>query len=122
MAHYQRQNSRGVAEISIVEKFWQFIRFTVVTGMVFVVSFFALNFNAYRQIFTGVFNPEVQANVSRRQDNAKAAANIGRDDAHILLRNSEMLGEGLLHLKWRLVGVDDGQRAVTRVEVGNQTG
>ncbi len=61
MTNFQRQKHGGVPEISLVEKFWQFIRFTVVTGMVFVVSFFALNFNAYRQIFTGVFNPEVQA-------------------------------------------------------------
>jgi LPXTG-site transpeptidase (sortase) family protein len=55
------KNSRGVERVSISEKIWEFIRFTVVTGMVFVVSFFALNFTAYKQILTGIFNPEVQA-------------------------------------------------------------
>jgi len=55
------KKSREVEIISWTEKIWQWIRFTVVTGMVFVVSFFALNFNAYHQIFQGLLNPEVQA-------------------------------------------------------------
>lgn len=48
-------------KISFSERIWQFIRFTVVTGMIFVVSFFALNFNAYKQIFEGIINPDAQA-------------------------------------------------------------
>ena len=72
MANRQRQIGRGVPEISFSEKFWQFIRFTVVTGMIFVLSFFALNFNAYRQIFTGVFNPEVQAKAQEALETSTA--------------------------------------------------
>lgn len=43
-----------------MEKFWQFVRFCVVTGLIFLVSFFALNFSAYKQIFSGIWNPEGQ--------------------------------------------------------------
>ncbi len=48
-------------KISFSEKFWQFVRFTVVTSIIFSVSFFALNFGAYKQIFDGVINPDAQA-------------------------------------------------------------
>ena len=48
-------------KFSFYEKFWQFIRFTVVTGMIFSISFFALNFSAYRQIFEAAVNPDAQA-------------------------------------------------------------
>lgn len=61
MATREQNTGRGVEPFSFVEKLWQFVRFTVVTGMIFVVSFFALNFNAYRTIFSGLLNPEAQA-------------------------------------------------------------
>lgn len=48
-------------KISFAEKIWHFIRFSVVTGLIFSVSFFALNFSAYRAIFAGVINPEAIA-------------------------------------------------------------
>ena len=46
---------------SISSKFWQFIRFTVVSGIIFTILFFTLNFQAYKQILVNVLNPEVQA-------------------------------------------------------------
>lgn len=67
-------------KISFSERIWQFIRFTVVTGMIFVVSFFTLNFSAYKQIFEGVINPDAQA---RAQEILEDAAGEG-------------LGEGFL--------------------------
>lgn len=48
-------------KISFAEKIWHFIRFSVVTSLIFSVSFFALNFSAYRAIFAGVINPEAIA-------------------------------------------------------------
>ncbi|MBU0577247.1 sortase [Patescibacteria group bacterium] len=56
-------NERGVTiqKITLGDKFWQFVRFTVVTGMIFAVTFFAINFTAYKQILTSAFNPEAQA-------------------------------------------------------------
>lgn len=48
-------------KFSYTEKVWQFMRFCVVTSMVFTVSFFTLNFGAYQQIFNSVLNPEAQA-------------------------------------------------------------
>jgi LPXTG-site transpeptidase (sortase) family protein len=66
-----------------MEKLWQFVRFTVVTGMVFVLTFFALNFNAYQQIFAGVFNPEVQA---KAQEALESASEGGKSiDPSLLL-------------------------------------
>ncbi len=50
-----------IEKVTLGDKIWQFIRFAVVTGIIFSVSFFALNFSAYKQIFTGVLNPEAQA-------------------------------------------------------------
>ena len=56
------QNERGVEpKIAVSDKIWQFIRFTVVTGMIFSVSFFAINFTAYQQILSSALNPEAQA-------------------------------------------------------------
>ena len=69
-----------IQKISFSERIWQFIRFTVVTGMIFVISFFALNFSAYKQIFEGVINPDAQA---RAQEILADAAGEG-------------LGEGFL--------------------------
>ncbi len=70
----------NVQKISFSERIWQFIRFTVVTGMIFVVSFATLNFSAYKQIFEGVINPDAQA---RAQEILEDAAGEG-------------LGEGFL--------------------------
>ena len=58
---YKPQNAGlELEKISFAEKFWQFIRFCVVTGLIFSISFFALNFSAYKQIFSGVINPDAQ--------------------------------------------------------------
>ncbi len=46
---------------SLGDKIWQFIRFTVVTGMIFVVSFLVINFDAYKAIAMNVLNPEARA-------------------------------------------------------------
>jgi LPXTG-site transpeptidase (sortase) family protein len=48
-------------EITLGDRFWQMIRFVVVTGMIFAVSFFALNFGAYSTILADVFHPEDRA-------------------------------------------------------------
>lgn len=45
-------------------KFWSFIRFSVVTGMIFATLFFVLNFSAYKQIFVSILNPEAQAHAA----------------------------------------------------------
>lgn len=48
-------------KISLSERIWQLIRFSVITGMIFVVSFFVINFQAYQQILGSILQPEVQA-------------------------------------------------------------
>lgn len=57
------ENNRGasIKKISIGDKIWQFIRFSVVTGMIFSITFFTINFNAYKQILSSIMNPEAQA-------------------------------------------------------------
>lgn len=59
--NYKEETIDLEQKISFIEKFWQFVRFAVVTGMIFSISFFALNFSAYKQIFEGVINPDAQA-------------------------------------------------------------
>jgi len=54
-------NNRNYEKISLSERIWLFVRFIVVTGMIFCLSFFVINFNAYKQIITSVLNPEAQA-------------------------------------------------------------
>ena len=67
---------------SFSERFWQFIRFCVVTGIIFSVSFFALNFSAYKEIFSGVLNPEEQA---KAQEVLEDAAQEGSQESDSLL-------------------------------------
>lgn len=64
-----------IEKISFSEKIWQFIRFTVVTGMIFSISFFALNFSAYKQIFEGVVNPDAQAKAQEALETAAGEGN-----------------------------------------------
>lgn len=66
-----------VEKISFSEKLWQFIRFSVVTGMIFSLSFFALNFSAYKQIFEGVVNPDAQA---KAQETLEASVGEGNNE------------------------------------------
>ncbi len=42
------------------DKIWQFVRFAVITGGIFAVSFLALNFQAYSAILASLINPEAQ--------------------------------------------------------------
>lgn len=46
---------------TVADKFWQFIRFTVVTGMIFVISFLVINFTAYKEIALDFINPGARA-------------------------------------------------------------
>lgn len=61
------ENERGVrtAKIALSDKVWQFVRFTVVTGMIFSIAFFSINFNAYKTILSSAFNPEAQAQAEK---------------------------------------------------------
>jgi LPXTG-site transpeptidase (sortase) family protein len=62
-----RKNDRGVSaeKITLGERFWQFVKFAVVTGMIFAVSFLLLNFTAYKQILVSALEPEVQAKAEK---------------------------------------------------------
>lgn len=63
------------AKPALGEKIWQFIRFCVVTGLIFSISFFVLNFSAYKQIFSDVVNPNAQA---KAKDILESAAGEGK--------------------------------------------
>lgn len=70
------------AKTSFSEKIWQFIRFCVVTGLIFTISFFILNFSAYRQIFSDLVNPGAQVHA---QEVLGGAAGEGRASSSLLL-------------------------------------
>jgi len=63
MNNLKESHNRGaeLEKLTIGEKFWQFVRFSVVTGMIFGISFLAMNYHAYSSILSSVLNPEVQA-------------------------------------------------------------
>jgi LPXTG-site transpeptidase (sortase) family protein len=71
---YKKEIKGGdIDKFSFSEKIWQFIRFCVVTGMIFSVSFLALNFSAYKEIFSGVLNPDEQVKAQEVLENAAGA-------------------------------------------------
>lgn len=80
---YKEESQGGPQKISLAERFWGFVRFTVVTGMIFVVSFLILNFSAYQQIFSGIINPDFQA---KAQEMLESSVGEGRQvDPSLLL-------------------------------------
>ncbi len=52
-------------KITLGDRIWQFTRFVVVTGMIFAISFFAINYSAYKAILVNTFNPEAQAQAEK---------------------------------------------------------
>jgi len=74
---YQENTGVEVQKASLGEKIWQFVRFTVVTGIIFSVSFFLINFTAYSHILATVFNPDAQAKAEKVLDTA--AGNVKRE-------------------------------------------
>lgn len=58
---YKPEIKGKLEENSLSERIWQFIRFCVVTGLIFSISFFVLNFGAYQEIFSGIVNPDARA-------------------------------------------------------------
>ncbi|QQR84121.1 sortase [Candidatus Peregrinibacteria bacterium] len=46
-----------------MNKVWHWVRFSVVTGLIFFISFAALNFGAYKEILISVFNSKAYAQV-----------------------------------------------------------
>jgi LPXTG-site transpeptidase (sortase) family protein len=68
--NFQPQNSR------LSDKLWQFVRFTVVTGFIFAISFLVINFTAYKQIFLDIMNPEARAEAAEVLE-ASSAQQVG---------------------------------------------
>jgi len=56
----QNEYNSVSSQSSTFSRVWQFIRFVVITGMIFAISFFAMNFQAYKSILASVLNPEAQ--------------------------------------------------------------
>ena len=49
-----------------------------------------------------------------------ATADVGRGHADLMLGNFQVAAENLLHLERRLVRMHDGERAIARIEVGDE--
>jgi LPXTG-site transpeptidase (sortase) family protein len=79
-------NNRGVytEKISLGDRLWLFIRFTVVTGMIFAVSFFVINFHAYKQILASTLNPEAQAQAEEVLKTATGTSDVKLDASKLL--------------------------------------
>jgi len=66
-------------EINLNDRFWQFVRFIVVTGMIFAVSFFIINFQAYSGILANIYNPDARAEAELVLNTATGDAIIDPD-------------------------------------------
>jgi len=58
---YEQERAVTYEEVTMSDRIWQMIRFLVVTGMIFAVSFFALNYQAYTSILGNLLNAEGHA-------------------------------------------------------------
>ncbi len=90
--------------VDISNKIWQFVRFAVITGLIFAVSFFAINYQSYKTIIASVLNPEAQE--ERGEILMESAESGGGDiDESLLLPvlNSE---EGINDMEYDLSVVD----------------
>jgi LPXTG-site transpeptidase (sortase) family protein len=75
--HISVSHHSAAPKISLSDKVWQFVRFSVVTGMIFSMFFFLINFEAYKTIFESVFNPEAQANAEQVLETAATGKSAG---------------------------------------------
>ena len=84
---YNQLHNRGIAieKVAVGDRVWQFIRFVVVTGMIFAISFFAINFTAYKQILANTLNPEAQAKAEQVLNDATGSTKISNEDSIKLL-------------------------------------
>ena len=77
MNEYSETKAVTVEEVTMGDKVWEMVRFMVVTGMIFAVSFFALNYQAYTSILANVLNAETQ--VEAQKVLGASAANVDPD-------------------------------------------
>lgn len=68
-------------QIGMGEKVWQFIRFVVITGMIFALSFLIINFQAYKTIFASIIGSEAQA---EKQEVLSSATEVEVDESLLL--------------------------------------
>lgn len=74
----------GYPKPSFIGKIWQLIRFCVVTGAIFSVSFFVLNFGAYKQILVDFINPSAQVEAKNVLENASGEGSKTVDPSLLL--------------------------------------
>jgi len=65
MTNRNQRVGESFEKITMGDRIWQFVRFVVVTGMIFAISFFAINFSAYREILMSAINPLAQAQAEK---------------------------------------------------------
>lgn len=103
----ERRHFSQSLKISFSEKFWQFVRFCVVTGMIFFISFFVLNFGAYKQIFTNILNPEAQAKAQAVLEAASGAKQIDPADLLEVLPDKKDIRKSYSWLDTPIVPTDN---------------
>lgn len=71
-----------IERFTLSEKLWQFLRFVVVTGLIFAVSFVAINFSAYKNMLASALHPELQQKASEVL--TEAAGELAIDESLLL--------------------------------------
>ncbi len=92
-------------EVTIGDKFWQFIRFVVVTGMIFAASFFALNYQAYTSILANVLNSE--RHLEAQQVLTASSANVDPDLLLPVMEGEKETQKSYAWLDFPVVPTDD---------------
>jgi LPXTG-site transpeptidase (sortase) family protein len=62
---YKQDREVSASKVSFTDRVWLFVRFLVMTGLIFAISFFLINFQAYQQILADVFNPAARAEAEK---------------------------------------------------------
>lgn len=93
---YEQESVVTFEQVTVGDRIWQMIRFVVVTGMIFVVSFFALNFQAYRSILADVLNSETHVEAK----NVLTASVTNNIDPNLLLSVMEGENESQKSYAW----------------------
>ena len=81
---YEQNTGENLQKTSLKEKFWQFIRFTVVTGAIFTISFVLINFTAYKQILATAINPDARAQAEKVLETASGNTKREVDQSKLL--------------------------------------
>lgn len=103
----QNNNITGdLPEITLSDKVWQFVRFFVITGLIFTASFLVINFHAYKSILASAFDPEAQEAKQQILSEVVGEGN-GSEESLPILKNEKAAQKSFAWLDFPVVPSDN---------------